>query len=63
MYPLISILAIIIGAILLMKSKKIINNKRLRFGTRIIGVCMAVAGLVTFYLLLSGKLVLPLLKS
>lgn len=61
MFPLIGILDIMIGAILLITAKKIAkNNSGLAIGIRIISVCLTVAGFATIYLMLSGKLILPL---
>lgn len=64
MYLLVGILAIIIGVILSITAKKIAKNKSgLAIGVRIIGVCLMVTGFAILYLLLSGKLILPLSTS
>ena len=60
MYPLISVLIMIVGIILFVLSNKIAKNKIPVICIRIVSVVLIIAGAILLYFLLSGRLVLPL---
>lgn len=60
MYPLISVLIIIVGIILFVLANKIAKNKTPVILIRIVSVILIAAGAILLYFLLSGRLVLPL---
>lgn len=63
MYPLVSVLAIIIGILLFVLAGKIGTKKSADISIKIIGFIMIISGLVMLYFVLSRKLVLPLSKD
>lgn len=63
MYPLISLLIIIIGIFLFVYVKKARKNSILASCAKIAGVILIAAGLLMLIFLMSGKLVLPLSNS
>lgn len=63
MYPLISLLIIIIGIFLFVYVKKTRKNSILASCAKIAGVILIAAGLLMLIFLMSGKLVLPLSNS
>lgn len=63
MYPLLSILIIVFGALLLAFANKIVkNNNVYQIGIKVVGGILIIVGLLLMYFLLSGKLTLPLSK-
>lgn len=60
MYPILSVLLIIIGIIMLAFARKMARNQMIVISIRLAGIIAAVSGLILLYLLLTGKLVLPL---
>ena len=63
MYPLVAVLAIIIGIFLFVLTSKISTKKTTDISIKIVGFIMIIGGLVMLYFVLSGKLVLPLAKD
>ncbi len=64
MYPLVSVLIIVVGALLLVFANKIIkNNKVNRIGIKVVGGILIIIGLLLLYFLLSEKLTLPLFNK
>lgn len=60
MYPLISVLIIIVGVILFVLANKIAKNKTPIICIRAVSIILIAAGALLLYFLLSGRLVLPL---
>lgn len=61
MYPIISVLISVVGALLFVFSKKIAKaNKTLLIFMKVLGGALVVFGLVALYMLLSGKITLPI---
>lgn len=63
MYILLSIFAVIVGICLFAFSYQITKNSMVSVGVKIIGIVLIVFGIIMAYLLLSGKVVLPLSKN
>ena len=60
MFIFVAILFIIIGIILFIKSNKMDNSQRAKLIVRMSSVCMIILGVVLFYYVANGNLVLPL---
>ncbi|MCH5344478.1 MAG: hypothetical protein J1E64_10580 [Acetatifactor sp.] len=63
MYILLAIFAIIVGICLFAFANQITTNSTVGIGVKIIGIVLIVFGIIMAYLLLSGKVVLPLSKN
>ena len=63
MYILLAIFAVIVGICLFAFANRITKNSTVGIGVKIIGIVLIVFGIIMAYLLLSGKVVLPLSKS
>lgn len=63
MYILLAVFAVIIGICLFVFAKRITKNSTVGVGVKIIGIVLIVLGIIMAYLLLSGKVVLPLSKN
>ena len=63
MYILLAIFAVIVGICLLAFANRITKNSTVGIGVKIIGSVLIVFGVIMAYLLLSGKVVLPLSKN
>ena len=63
MYILLAIFAVIIGICLFVFSNQITKNRTMCVGVKMIGIVLIVLGIIMAYLLLSGKVVLPLSKN
>lgn len=63
MYPLVAVLAIIIGIFLFVLASKIDTKKSTDISIKIVGFIITICDLVMLYFVLSGKLVLPLSKD
>lgn len=60
MYPILSVLLIIIGSIVSAFARKMARNQVIVICIRLAGFIAVISGLIFLYLLLTGKLVLPL---
>ena len=63
MYFLVAIFAVIVGICLFDFSIRTTNNSSIVIIVKIFGIALVVVGFFMSYLLLSGKVVLPLLKG
>ena len=63
MYFLVAIFAVIVGICLFAFSNRTTKNSTTVIGVKIVGIALVVVGISMSYLLLSGKVVLPLLKD
>ena len=63
MYILLAIFAIIVGICLFAFANRITTNSTMGIGIKIVGIILIVFGIIMAYLLLSGKVVLPLSKN
>ena len=60
MYPLLAILVAVVGVCLFAFANRMAKNSAATIGSRMVGIVLIVVGLSLLYLLLSGKVVLPL---
>lgn len=63
MYILLAVLAVIVGICLFAFSNRITKNSTVGIGIKIIGIILIAFGIIMAWLLLSGKIVLPLSKN
>ena len=63
MYLLLAIFSAIIGMCLFIFANRLTKNSIAVTGIKIVGIILIVIGIIMSYLLLSGKVVLPLSKS
>lgn len=63
MYILLAIFAVIVGICLFTFANRITKNSTVNVGVKIIAIVLIVFGIIMAYLLLSGKVVLPLSKN
>ena len=63
MYILLAIFAIIVGICLFAFANRITTNSTMGISIKIVGIILIVFGIIMAYLLLSGKVVLPLSKN
>lgn len=63
MYSLLAVFAIIVGICFFVFAKRMIKNSKAVIGINIVGTALIVIGIAMLYLLLSGKVVLPLSKD
>ena len=63
MYPLLAILAAVVGICLFAFANRMTKNCTVNIGVKILGIALVVVGISMSYLLISGKVVLPLSKG